>query len=126
MLMEHVARFSAEHEDSFDFGEGAAFYLNATQPGWEKFRMYEYITAELPQVLQQFPELDVEKVNSQISLLLKRMNFLLEILEVQGRYLVKKMRAQSCSSCQNPKAIGFLNRQQYPSDKFSSAVSIQI
>ena len=26
--------------------------------------MYEYITTELPQVLQQFPELDVKKVLS--------------------------------------------------------------
>ena len=53
----------AEHEDAIDFGEGAGFYLNATQPGWEKFRMYEYITAELPQVLAQFPELNLEKVS---------------------------------------------------------------
>lgn len=28
--------------------------------------MYEYITAELPQVLQQFPELDVEKASSSL------------------------------------------------------------
>lgn len=48
-------------KDSWDFGEGAGFYLNATQPGWEKWRMYEYITTELPQVLLQFPELDTEK-----------------------------------------------------------------
>lgn len=48
-------------KDSWDFGEGAGFYLNATQPGWEKWRMYEYITTELPQVLLQFPELDTKK-----------------------------------------------------------------
>lgn len=52
----------AGSKDSWDFGEGAGFYLNATEPGWEKWRMYEYITAELPQVLLQFSELDTEKV----------------------------------------------------------------
>jgi S-formylglutathione hydrolase FrmB len=51
-------------KDSWDFGEGAGFYLNATQPGWEKWRMYEYITTELPQVLLQFPELDTKKVKT--------------------------------------------------------------
>lgn len=38
--------------------------MNATQPGWEKWRMYEYVTEELPKVLQQFPELAPDKVSS--------------------------------------------------------------
>lgn len=37
-----------EHE-SYDFGSGAGFYLNATQAPWaEHYRMYDYLTEELP------------------------------------------------------------------------------
>eukprot|EP01102_Stenamoeba_stenopodia_P002748 TRINITY_DN12609_c0_g1_i1.p1 TRINITY_DN12609_c0_g1~~TRINITY_DN12609_c0_g1_i1.p1 ORF type:complete len:286 (-),score=64.72 TRINITY_DN12609_c0_g1_i1:108-965(-) len=35
--------------DSWDFGLGAGFYLNATEEKWSKhFNMYDYITKELP------------------------------------------------------------------------------
>ncbi len=35
--------------DSYDFGAGAGFYLNATQEPWKNnYRMYDYITQELP------------------------------------------------------------------------------
>jgi len=45
--------------DSWDFGVGAGFYLNATMPKWKKWRMYDYITEELPSYLQTtFPNLD--------------------------------------------------------------------
>lgn len=57
-----ISKSAAGSKDSYDFGEGAGFYVNATQPGWEKWRMYEYITVELPQVLLQFTQLNVEKV----------------------------------------------------------------
>lgn len=37
-----------EH-DSYDFGSGAGFYVDATQAPWAKnYRMYSYVTAELP------------------------------------------------------------------------------
>lgn len=52
----------AGSKDDWDFGEGAGFYLNATQPGWEKWRMHDYVTKELPTILQQFKELHVDKV----------------------------------------------------------------
>ena len=48
--------------DSWDFGEGAGFYLNATQPKWKQYRMYDYIIKELPSVLKQFKELNLSKV----------------------------------------------------------------
>jgi S-formylglutathione hydrolase len=36
-------------EDDWDFGTGAGFYLDATQPPWvEHYRMYSYVTEELP------------------------------------------------------------------------------
>ena len=32
-------------DESWDFGTGAGFYLNATEPKWSNnYRMYEYIT----------------------------------------------------------------------------------
>jgi len=35
--------------ESYDFGSGAGFYVDATQAPWSKhYRMYSYVTAELP------------------------------------------------------------------------------
>jgi len=40
-----------EH-DSYDFGSGAGFYVNATQEPWKThYRMYDYITQELPELV---------------------------------------------------------------------------
>ncbi len=43
--------------ESWDFGEGAGFYIDATEPPWaDRFRMYSYITQELPAVIAEaFP-----------------------------------------------------------------------
>lgn len=39
-------------DDSYDFGSGAGFYLNATDPKWSKhYNMYDYVTDELPQLI---------------------------------------------------------------------------
>ena len=45
-----------EH-DSYDFGSGAGFYLNAKREPWSKhYRMYDYVTEELPSVVRlHFP-----------------------------------------------------------------------
>lgn len=45
-----------EH-DSYDFGSGAGFYVNALREPWsEYYRMYDYVTAELPDLVQRhFP-----------------------------------------------------------------------
>jgi S-formylglutathione hydrolase len=51
----------AEH-DSYDFGSGAGFYIDATEVPWtEHYRMYSYITKELPGLLQNFPALDLSR-----------------------------------------------------------------
>jgi len=44
-------------DDSWDFGTGAGFYVNATQAPWSAhYRMYDYIVHELPALVeQQFP-----------------------------------------------------------------------
>ncbi|KAL1555357.1 S-formylglutathione hydrolase [Salvia divinorum] len=39
--------------DSWDFGVGAGFYLNATQEKWKNWQMYDYIVKELPALLQE-------------------------------------------------------------------------
>ena len=40
------------NDDAYDLGQGAGFYLNATQDPWAKhFRMWDYITDELPKIV---------------------------------------------------------------------------
>jgi len=40
--------------DSWDFGQGAGFYLDATQAPWStNYRMYSYVTRELPEIVAQ-------------------------------------------------------------------------
>jgi S-formylglutathione hydrolase len=43
--------------DDWEFGTGAGFYVNATQPPWSRyFRMYDYVVGELREtVLARFP-----------------------------------------------------------------------
>lgn len=41
-----------EH-DEYDLGSGAGFYVNATESPWaEHYQMYDYITIELPEIIQ--------------------------------------------------------------------------
>lgn len=44
-------------DDAFDLGQGAGFYVNATETPWAPhFRMWDYITGDLPKlVLDNFP-----------------------------------------------------------------------
>uniref|UniRef100_A0A8C2MAB2 S-formylglutathione hydrolase n=2 Tax=Cricetulus griseus TaxID=10029 RepID=A0A8C2MAB2_CRIGR len=44
-------------DDSWDFGTGAGFYVNATEDPWKtNYRMYSYVTEELPQLINaNFP-----------------------------------------------------------------------
>ncbi len=47
-----------EHDD-WDFGSGAGFYVNATQEPWSRhYRMYDYVTQELPRVAESVLPLD--------------------------------------------------------------------
>lgn len=40
-------------DDGWDFGTGAGFYVDATEDKWKKhYRMYSYVTKELPQLIQ--------------------------------------------------------------------------
>ncbi|MED6182172.1 hypothetical protein PIB30_026163 [Stylosanthes scabra] len=50
--------------DSWDFGVGAGFYLNATQEKWKNWRMYDYVVKELPKLLSDhFPQLETSKAS---------------------------------------------------------------
>lgn len=50
--------------DSWDFGVGAGFYLNATQEKWKNWRMYDYVVKELPKLLSEnFPQLDTSRAS---------------------------------------------------------------
>ncbi|PIN70891.1 S-formylglutathione hydrolase, partial [Candidatus Woesearchaeota archaeon CG11_big_fil_rev_8_21_14_0_20_57_5] len=46
-----------DDKDSYDFGKGAGFYIDATRQPWSKnYHMYSYITAELPALIfKHFP-----------------------------------------------------------------------
>lgn len=40
-------------DDSYDFGSGAGFYINATKEPWSKnYNMYDHITKEIPEQLK--------------------------------------------------------------------------
>jgi S-formylglutathione hydrolase len=45
------------NDEAYDLGQGASFYLNATQAPWAKyFQMFDYVSAELPALIEQrFP-----------------------------------------------------------------------
>ncbi|MCW9014652.1 MAG: S-formylglutathione hydrolase [Gammaproteobacteria bacterium] len=49
----------ADEEDRYDLGKGAGFYVNAIQQPWARhYQMYDYVTAELPALIEQnFPVL---------------------------------------------------------------------
>ena len=47
---EHVA-----NDEAYDLGQGAGFYLNATQAPWSAhFRMEDYVVTELPNLIEQY------------------------------------------------------------------------
>lgn len=52
-------------DDAYDFGSGAGFYVDATKEPWKKgYRMYSYITEELPKtVFKEFAQVDGERVS---------------------------------------------------------------
>jgi S-formylglutathione hydrolase len=52
------------NEDTYDLGEGAGFYLNATQAPWSQhYRMADYVALELPALIEQnFPATDARGI----------------------------------------------------------------
>jgi S-formylglutathione hydrolase len=52
-------------DDSYDFGSGAGFYVDATASPWSSnYKMYSYVTDELPNtVFSAFPQIDSSRVS---------------------------------------------------------------
>eukprot|EP00051_Salpingoeca_urceolata_P027123 m.480118 g.480118 ORF g.480118 m.480118 type:complete len:291 (+) comp21704_c0_seq1:85-957(+) len=51
-------------EDSWDFGTGAGFYVDATTDGWkDHYKMYSYITEELPALVNELLPADPERIS---------------------------------------------------------------
>lgn len=43
----------ADEPERYDLGQGAGFYVNATQPPWSRhYQMYHYVTRELPALIE--------------------------------------------------------------------------
>ena len=43
-----------DQADRYDLGQGAGFYVNATRTPWSRhFQMYDYVTDELPGLIEQ-------------------------------------------------------------------------
>lgn len=50
-----------EHDD-WDFGSGAGFYVNASEAPWkDHYRMYEYVTEELPRLVAESAPIEIER-----------------------------------------------------------------
>ncbi|MDH2326677.1 S-formylglutathione hydrolase [Cereibacter sp. SYSU M97828] len=50
------------NDDAYDLGQGAGFYVNATEAPWSKhFRMWDYVTQELPELLFKTFPLDEDR-----------------------------------------------------------------
>ena len=48
--------------DAYDFGKGAGFYVDATEQPWsENFRMWSYVTEELPALIEAKFPVDIER-----------------------------------------------------------------
>ncbi len=52
------------NDEGYDLGQGAGFYLNATQDPWaQHFRMQDYVAQELPALIEQhFPATEVRGI----------------------------------------------------------------
>ncbi len=52
-------------DDGYDLGQGAGFYVNATQAPWQKhYQMYDYVVKELPELIQaNFPVSELKSIS---------------------------------------------------------------
>ena len=50
------------NDDAFDLGQGAGFYIDATEAPWDKhFKMWTYVTDELPALLAENFAIDMDR-----------------------------------------------------------------
>ncbi len=92
--------YPGEH-DSFDFGSGAGFYVNATEPPWSRsYRMYDYVTRELSEIVAR--ELPVEERQSISGHSMGGHGALICALKNPGRYASVSAFAPICNPVQCP------------------------
>jgi len=59
------AQVPGDPEGAWDFGHGAGFYLNATQPPWaENYQMHDYVVGELPALIEAQLPIDARRAIS--------------------------------------------------------------
>lgn len=53
------------NDEKYDLGQGAGFYVNATQKPWaDHYQMYSYITKELPKLIEEnFPVSNIKSIS---------------------------------------------------------------
>jgi S-formylglutathione hydrolase len=52
-------------DDSYDFGSGAGFYVDATEPRWrDHYNMYSYVTKELPALVDRIFDEEISSKKS--------------------------------------------------------------
>ena len=53
---------SVSDNENYDLGQGAGFYVNATQDPWKpNFQMWDYITEELPALIAEYFNIDMDR-----------------------------------------------------------------
>ncbi|HCI05760.1 MAG TPA: S-formylglutathione hydrolase, partial [Sulfitobacter sp.] len=53
---------SVSDDENYDLGQGAGFYVNATQDPWKpNFQMWDYITEELPALIAENFSIDMDR-----------------------------------------------------------------
>jgi S-formylglutathione hydrolase len=56
---------SVANDESYDLGQGAGFYVNATEQPWKKhYQMYDYIIKELPSIVENHLPVSTKKAIS--------------------------------------------------------------
>nr|CAD7412898.1 unnamed protein product [Timema poppensis] len=96
-------------DDSWDFGSGAGFYVDATEAPWKKnYRMYSYVAKELPEIINSnFPVLpDAQSIMGHS---MGGHGALILALKNPGKYRSVSAFAPICNPTQSPwgkKALG--------------------
>nr|CAD7458799.1 unnamed protein product [Timema tahoe] len=96
-------------DDSWDFGSGAGFYVDATEVPWKKnYRMYSYVAKELPEIINSnFPVLlDAQSIMGHS---MGGHGALILALKNPGKYRSVSAFAPICNPTQSPwgnKALG--------------------
>ena len=89
-------------DDSYDFGSGAGFYVNATNPKWSKnYNMYDYVNSELPDLVQELFPVDSKK-RSIMGHSMGGHGALISYLKNPGKYSSVSAFSPICNPTQSP------------------------